>query len=203
MCSDKLTAEQMASKAVNQPIYITLLLDGLSAKDSSKLRRAKALNLISLSHPKLLYTHFDFFGWLLESNQRILKWNAIFILSSLATVDSGHKFDLLFDSFYRHLWDGDLITAANIVGVSGKIARARPDLRDRITSEVLKVDVIPLPTDECREIARGKAISTLAEYMTYLNENTVVNDFIQRCLQSTRPATRKKAEGLLKKVRGM
>jgi hypothetical protein len=146
----------------------------------------------------LLYPHFDFFGNLLDSQHRVIKWNAIFILANLAAVDSENRLDAFFDRYYRHLWDGDLITAANIVGASGKIAAARADLRDRITSELLKVDVIPLPTAECREIARGKALSAFAVYWPNPGENKSVNAFIQRCVHSPRPATRKRAEGLIK-----
>jgi hypothetical protein len=200
LVADKTTVEHMVSKSVNDPAYILTLLDGLSAKDSSKLRRAKALNLLSARSPNLLYSHFDFFGILLDSSHGILKWNAIFILSNLTAIDSKHKFDAFFDRYYQHLWDGDLITVANIIGASGKIADARPDLRDRITSELLKVDVIPLPTKECREIARGKALLAFSEYSANLVKNKSVNEFIQRSLQSSRPATRKKAERLLKKA---
>ena len=195
------TPENLAAIAVNNPSFVPTLISSLAAKDSSKYAYAKALNLLSASHPNLLYPHFDYFVGLLNSRYKILKWNAIFILANLTTVDVEHKFDGVFDEYYHHLWDGDLITAANIVGASGKIAVARPDLRDKITSEILKVDVIPLPTTECREIARGKALLAFTEYSASLDENNFVNGFIQRCLQSRRPATRKKAEGLLKKVR--
>jgi hypothetical protein len=198
--ANNITAEELAAKAVNETSNVSFLLEGLSAKDSFKLRCAKALNLISANHPELLYHHFDFFGSLLESPHRILKWNAIFILSNLAIKDTERKFDLIFDRYYKHLWDGDLITAANIVGASGKMAATRPDLRNRITSELLKVDVIPLPTNECREIARGKALAAFAEYKAYLDGDQHVIEFIRRCLLSTRPATRKKAERLLKKA---
>jgi hypothetical protein len=198
----KETPEKLASTAVNNPSFVPTLISSLAAKDSSKYAYAKALSLLSANYPNLLYPHFDYFVSLLNSRYKILKWNAILILANLIIIDVEHKFDGVFDEYYHHLWDGDLITAANIVGASGKIAVARPDLRDKITSEILKVDVIPLPTTECREIARGKALLTFKEYSANLDENKLVNEFIQHCLQSRRPATRKKAEGLLKKVPG-
>jgi len=197
----KETPEKLAATAVNNPSFVATLISSLAAKDSSKYAYAKALSLLAAKYPNLLYPHFDYFVSLLNSRYKILKWNAILILANLITIDVEHKFDRVFDEYYHHLWDGDLITAANIVGASGKIALARPDLRDKITSEILKVDVIPLPTTECREIARGKALLAFTEYYANLDENEFENEFIRRCLQSRRPATRKKAEGLLKKAR--
>jgi hypothetical protein len=192
--------QAMTAAAVKDPSLIPVLLDGLSVKNSSKYRRAKALTLISESHPAVLYPYFDFFAGLLEKPVNILKWNAVFILSNLVAVDTERRFDRLFERFYYHLWDGNLITTANILGVSGKIARARPDLHKRLTTEILKVEIIPLPTDECRQIARGKALLAFKEYADSLKGNRQVIDFARRCQQSRRPATRKKAEALAVKI---
>lgn len=198
--AETMTAESMATRAVTDPSLIPGIIRGLASPTSLKLRCAKALNLISASQPELLYPHFDFFAGLLSSPHRILKWNAIFILSNLAVIDSLHKFEAVFGTYYDHIKDGDLITAANIATASKKIAAAKPDLRGRITKELLKVDTIPLPTDECREIARGKALEAFMHYPVEPDDNRFVNDFIKRCLSSRRPTTRKKAEKALNQL---
>ncbi len=200
VAADTMTAEFMAARALKDPSLIPGILDGLASPTSLKLRCAKALNLISVSQPELLYPHFDFFMDLLSSPHRILKWNAISILSNLAVKDPGHKFEAVFGTYYSHMKDGDLITAANIAAASGKIATARPELRRIITEELLSVDFIQLPTEECREIARGKALEAFICYAEDLKVNKPVGDFIKRCLSSRRPATRKKAEKALKKL---
>jgi hypothetical protein len=190
--------QEMAAEALKNPALIRAMIDGLSAPDSSKLRRAKALNLLSASHPALLYPYYDFFAGMLDSPHKILKWNAVIILGNLAGVDTAHRFDAIFDRYYRHLWDGDLITAANVIDSSGKIARARPDLQARITAEILNVEAVPLPTDECREIARGKALTALTGCLSDHRQNPGLTDLARKCLDSRRPATRKKAEVWLK-----
>ncbi len=190
------TPESAAGTAVANTGLISDLIDGLSAKGTLKYRRAKELTQISATNPELLYPHFRFFVKLLDSPNNILKCNAIFILANLAKVDIQHRFDQAFDTYYRHLWDGSLITAANILGVSGKIAVARPDLQNRITWQMLRVEEIPLPTTECREIARGKVLLSLREYLVAPTDNQQVSEFIRLCLGSHRPATRKKAEAL-------
>jgi hypothetical protein len=112
-------------------------------------------------------------------------------------VDIEKRFDAVFERYYQHLWDGKLVTAANILGSSGRIARFRHDLAGRITEQLLKVDTIPLPTAECREVARGHVLVSLAEYSALWKSNSSVHDFILRCTSSHRPAVKERAAALL------
>lgn len=178
---------------------IPSLLKTLGGKGTERFKAAKQLQLISESDPALLYPHFEIFAELLDSNSSVLLWNTTIILSHLARVDVNRHFDIIFDKYYQHLWDGKLVTAANILGSSGHIARYRRDLAGRITHELLKVEVIPLPTSECREVARGHVLSSLAEYPDFWNTDPAVHNFIIRCSTSHRPAVRKRAEELLNK----
>jgi hypothetical protein len=176
---------------------ISSLLKTLSGKSTERFKAAKQLQLISQSDPILLYPHFEVFAGLLDSNSSVLLWNTTIILSHLARVDVDNRFDTIFVKYYRHLWDGKLVTAANVLGSSGRIARYRQHLAGRITQELLKVDTIPLPTSECREVARGHVLNSLAEYPDFWKADPSVHDFILRCSTSHRPAVRKRAAELL------
>jgi hypothetical protein len=176
---------------------IPSLIETLYAKGTARFRAAKQLQLISQSNPALLYPYFDVFTSLLDSDSSVLLWNGIIILSHLVKVDSDKRFDRILDKYYRHLWDGNLVTAANILASSGHIARHLPHLAGRITEELLKVDLIPLPTDECREVCCGHVLASLGEYPDSWKSNSSVHDFILRCAASHRPAVRKRAEALL------
>jgi hypothetical protein len=179
---------------------IRSLIATLEVKSTARLKAAKQLQLISQSEPSLLYPHFDVFAKLLDSDSSVLLWNGIIILSYLVSVDAERRFDAIFAKYYRHLGDGKLVTAANILAGSGRIAACRPDLADRITAELLKADIIPLPTAECREVARGHVLASLAEYTELWKSDRSVRDFVVRCASSHRPAVQKKAEALLKKI---
>ncbi len=181
----------------NDPTLIQSLIVTLSDKRTARFRAAKKLQLISQANPSLLYPHFEVFAKLLDSASSVLLWNGIIILSYLVKVDTEKCFDHVFNRYYDHLWDGKLITAANILGSSGRIARCRPDLASSITSELLKVDVIPLPTVECREVARSCVLVSFAEYLDMLQTNQPVRDFIVRCTASHRPAVKKLADELI------
>lgn len=182
------------------PTYIQSLLETLDEKSTARFQAAKKLQLISQGNPSLLYSHFDTFAKLLDSTSSVLLWNAIIILSYLASIDSDRRFDSIIDRYYGHLWDGKLVTAANILGNSGRIARCRPDLAKNITTQLLKADVIPLPTAECREVARGAVLSSFAEYLDTLSDCQPALNFIVRCKGSHRPAVKKQAEELLKRI---
>lgn len=137
---------------------------------------------------------------LLDSDSNVLLWNGTIILLYLASVDSARLFDKVFAKYYHPLWDGKLVTAANILVSSGRITRCRPDLAGHVTAELLKVDEIPLPTPECREVARGYVLSSFAEYLDMLKNDPRVKDFIIHCTFSHRPTVKKRAEMLLNKI---
>ena len=193
------------AKAINEimqqissdPSVIESLIMMLGDKSTARFGAAKKLQLVSRVNPSLLYPHFEVFAKLLDNTSIVLLWNGIIILSYLVSVDSERRFDSVFDSFYKHLWDGKLVTAANILGNSGLIARCRPDLASRITTELLKVDDIPLPTAECREVARGHVLASFAQYIDMLKAYQPVYDFLIRCTTSHRLSVKKQANELI------
>jgi hypothetical protein len=150
------------------PDTIQHLTKTLGEKSTTRFKAAKQLQLVSKADPALLYPYFDTFARLLDSSSSVLLWNAIIILSHLVSVDTERRFDGIFNRYYGHLWDGKLVTAANILGNSGRIARCRPDLEDSISEQLLEADDIPLPTAECREVARGAALNAFSECSSML-----------------------------------
>jgi hypothetical protein len=189
--------DEVMQQISSDPTLIASLIAALSDKSTARLKAANKLQLVSQVNPGVLYPHFEVFANLLGSSSSVLLWNSIIILSHLVKVDTGRLFDNVIDKYYAHLWDGKLVTAANILGSSGRIARCRPDLTGRVTFELLKVDEIPLPTAECREVARGHVLASLAEYINIQKIDQPVHEFIVRCSASHRPAVKKKAEELL------
>jgi hypothetical protein len=181
----------------NDFALIPSLIATLSTKSTDRFKAAKILQLISQIDPAVIYPYFEVFIKLLDSSSSVLLWNSIIIISYLVEVDTNHRFDNIFGIYYHRLWEGKLVTAANILASSGRIARCRPDLADKITAELLKVDDIPLPTPECREVARSHVLNSFAEYPELLKQNKTVKDFIARCATSHRPAVKKKAEELI------
>ena len=192
-------AELMA-RVSSDPDAIPSMLATLNEKGTARYKAAKELQLISRANPALLYPYFQVFAKLLDSSSSVVLWNAIIILSNLIQVDTERRFDHIFDRYFSHLWDGKLVTAANILENSGRIAKNRPDIAETITQELLNVDRIPLPTPECREVARGKALTAFGEYTDILKRNRAAKDFVIRCTNSHRASVKKLAEGLIRKL---
>jgi hypothetical protein len=194
-------AEQIAEKVLQDLSLIPEILLGISSGSSTaRFKCAKMLSIISQAKPDVLYSNFEFFGNLLDSENNIIKWNAIDIIANLTRVDDSDKFDCIFIKYYKLLNEGSLITAAHVVENSGKIARAKPYLRERIVTEMLRVMEIPLPTSECRNIIAGKTIAIFSQYPELVKDKPAVVSFVTSQLNNTRNATRKKAGAFLRRL---
>ena len=200
--SDK---ERIAEEAIKEPENIPLLIEGLiSSKGSVRLGCEKAVRLISEKKPDLVYPYFDTFVTLLDSDNNFLKWGAIITIANLAAVDSGKKFEKIFEKYYSPVTGENMITAANIVGNSWKIASAKPELADRITGRILKAEKAEYinkgqPSPECTNVVCGHIIESLDKYYDNITDKKPVADFIKRQLDNTRKPVAKKAERFLKK----
>lgn len=194
--------EELVEEASKSKESLSMLLDGMSsANPRVKFGSAKILRMISERNPKLLYPNWDLFVKLLDSENNILKWNAIDIIANLTRVDSYSKFDRLFKKFYSDLlFEGSLITAGHVVSGSCIIVRSRPELENKITKELLNVEKFPLPTEECRNILIGHTIKAFDAYLDQIEDKDEIASFVKKQLSNSRRATKTKAEKLLKKL---
>jgi len=193
--SDK---DAIAKKVIDKPALLEDVYDGLGAKEARvKYGCAKLLRIISDAHPELLYPRFDFFARLLDSDNKIMQWQAIYVIANLARVDSRNKFGKIFTGYFSPIPGPVLITAANVIGAAAKIALARPEMSDRITAEILKVGRAKYQTAECRNVALGGAIESFDQFFDQIKDKKSVVRLVKRQLKNTRNATRKKAEKFL------
>ena len=183
-----------------------LLPEVLSGVSSSKARVrygcAKVLMDLSEEYPEKLYPHMDSFIDLLDSKYRILTWNAMAIIANLARVDRDKKFDAIFDKYYSFLNDAYMVTVANVVGNSGKIALAKPYLISKITNELLKVENIsttPQLTEECKRVIAENAIKSFNLFFERIDDKKKVLSFVKRQVNSPRKTLNMQAEDFLKR----
>lgn len=196
----KVTAETLAKTATKNPVLVAEIFKGLDYPQAhTKYKSIKVLNLLSRQHPALLYPYFDVFVKLLNRPNNILKWNALDILANLVRVDEEGKFDSLFKRYYAFLEEGSLITSGHVVESSPIIVKSRPDWETKITSYLLSAETIPLPTTECRCILAGKVLLSFDQYVSQSRNSKKMLEFAEKQLNSTRAATKKKAEHFVKK----
>ena len=106
-------------------------------------------------------------------------------------------------SFYSFLGNEYMITVANLVGNSGKIANAKPYLAPKITEELLKVQnlsITPHLTEECKRVIAQHAIGSFDEFFDKIDkQQEQVLEFVKSCRNSSRKKLRTKAEKFLEK----
>ena len=206
--ADKSLTKEGLRRRVEQDFgLLPVLLEGTgSAKAAVRYGCAKVLMDLSAEHPEQLYPYMDSFIALLDSKYRILTWNALAIIANLAAVDGDKKFDAAFDKYYGFLDNEYMVTVANTVGNSAKIALAKPYLIPRITAELLKVENVSLTphlTEECKRVIAEHAVKTFDLFFDKLGEKEKkeVLGFVERQLNSSRTTLSAKATGFLEKWR--
>jgi len=184
---------------------IPILLTGTSSPMAAiRYGCAKVLMDLSAEYPEKLYPYIASFIDLLDSKYRILIWNALAIIANLTRVDKEKEFDVIFDKYFDFLNNEYMVTVANTVGNSGKIALAKPYLIPRITAELLKVEnlsVTPHLTEECKRVIAEGAIAKFDMFFDKIDEKEKkeVLSFVKRQLNSSRRTLSEKASFFLKK----
>jgi len=127
LASGKMDAEKLGAKVGRDARLLESIFRGTSSKlPRVKFGCSKALVLLSVKHPNLIYGEIDKVIALLGSDNQILKWNAIAILGNLATVDQRRRLPGLLERLFGFLSGGELITANNAISALSKIGRALP-----------------------------------------------------------------------------
>jgi hypothetical protein len=193
-----LNPHHLARQAILNHRLLPEITHGLEAdKPRVKYGCAKALRLISEERPDVLYPHFGFFANLLDHENKILQWDATFVLSQLARADAQDEFAAIFEKYFSPITGPVMITAANAIQGGARVAQAKPKLADRIAAEILKVTRARYSTPECRNVAIGHAIVALQHMLPLLSNPASVVEFVRKQVRNPRPATRKKAEHFL------
>jgi hypothetical protein len=195
----------LADRVLKNSGQIPLIVEALQVEQSSKKYAfEKVLRRISEKRPESIYPYFDVFAGLLDSDNSFLKWGAIITISNLASVDTEGKFDALFAGYYSPVAGPVMITAANIIGSSARIMRAKPQLADAIVREILKVRnaryfLKGKLSPECRNVAIGHAIDTFDQVFDALRMKTEAMEFVKAQSGNTRKQVAQKAERFVRK----
>ena len=196
--------DSIADQLVKNSRQIAALVEALQVEESpKKYAYEKALRRVSEIRPERLYSHFDVFTRMLDNENSFLKWGAIMTVSNLAGVDTKKRFEDIFRKYYAPVGGPVMVTAANVISNSGKIARAKPALAVPVTKEILKVEKANYlnkgePSPECRNVAIGHAIDALDQFYDRIGTKTKVLNFVKRQLKNSRKQVVKKAERFMR-----
>ena len=172
----------------------------LSNDTKAKYRCIKRVIATSERNPKELYSDIDFFVKLLSSENNVIKWTAIRVIGNLSFVDKKNKVDKFIPRLIKLLNSGKLITANHAIFALTNIVLSKPENKDKMIRELIKIEHYNYDTVECRNIATGKVILALDKFGEQIRGNKKVLEFVRRQTKNTRNATKKRAEKLLKKL---
>lgn len=181
----------------------SLLEIAATDKSSAKFVCTKVIRLLSEEDPVGVYPYFErIAGWLKHSNSFVI-WDAILILSNLASVDHANRFEEIFDDYFGLIRAPQMITAGNVVGSAWKVVLAKPELEAEITRRLLEVPHIIYihrgePSPECNRILCGKVMECFERYFGHSGSQRLMIDFAEKQLGSSRKAVAKTAERFLK-----
>jgi len=162
-----------------------------------KYTMAKQFKIMAQENPSELYPFFDKFIPLLDNENNVIKWTSIDIIGLFAKVDNENKIDPLLSKLYKQLNCGKMITVNHIIECLMYISMAKPEYKNKITRELLKIKNYEYDTDECKNIIYGKIIEAFDKYIEKVN--TDVKTFVEEQIKNKLNSVKKKAEKLLKK----
>ncbi len=205
LAEKSITKEELYKEVERNFRLLPQLLEGVSSsKATVRYGCGKVLMDLSAKYPEQLYPYMDSFTALLDSKYRILIWNAMAVTANLCAVDVNKKFDAVFDKYYGFLDDEYLVTVANVVGNSGKIALAKPYLIPKITQKLLSVEGVsttPHLTEECKRVIAEAAVDSFDKFFNKMGaeEKAKVLSFVRRQADNPRRTLKAKAELFLKR----
>lgn len=164
---------------------------------------AKELIQTANIRPKELYPYYDVIVEYLNHYNSIIRWTAIDLIGYLSKVDDKNKTKMQISVLLTFLHCGHLITANHAIFSLGKIAEAKPEYRDLIVEELLKISHDTFDTEECKNIAIGKVLDALKPFAGLLKNDQSVISFIKNAKDNSRNATKNRALLLLKRLKNL
>jgi len=186
----------LTNRALTDGKVINELLEGiLSKKDIIRYNSFRVLHLLSEEYPELLYPKWDFFAVMINSDNAYHKLIAVRLIANLTWVDTKNKFEKMFNKYYDLLNDS-VIIAGHVTALSGKIAKAKPKLRDQVTNKLLNIDKT---SQKHKDLIKAGAIESFSEYFGESENKKKIIEFVKKQSKCKSPKTKEKAKEFLKK----
>jgi len=149
----ELGAHQLAESILGDADLLRAAVDGLYSKNPRvNYPCVKALRIVSRAHTRLVYPYFNSLVDLLRTSPLLIQNQTIFILANLARVDTQNKLEYFLDAYFVPLQGPNLLTAKSVVKGAVRLLAAKPELKDQIAGELLRVQKGKYENKECRRI---------------------------------------------------
>ena len=192
--------ESLVNKAIKEPKVLSELVENLVIKDEIiRYNSHKVLLIVSEVNPEVLYPKWDFFVDLIKSKNNFHKVIGLQLLANLTKVDKKEKFEEILDIYCDLLDAKSIMTAAHIAANLGKIAKVKPNLRNKITHKLMGIENTHHEPGR-KELIKASIIESFREYFECSDTRDLIIDFVKKQLNSSSPKTRNTAEKFLKEL---
>jgi hypothetical protein len=181
----------------NQDFLLKIIHKTTSKNDLVRLNCNKILMLISKKNPEMLYQKWEHLIDLLRSSNNYHKLIALELIANLIKIDFENKFEEIFDEYFNIINSEKTMVAGHLAGVSGKIAKNKPNLQRKITSILLNID--STHKGKQLELVKAYIIDSFSEYFQEAENKPEIITFVEKQINSQSPKTRKKAKEFLLK----
>jgi len=194
----KISLNEAADIALKDDPFLSELMTGILAKkDEIRFNCYEVLRTIAEKNPERLYTHWDHFSGLLDSDNHYQRFIAINLLANLVHIDTEGKFEAIMDKYFDNIAGDRTMVAGQAALNAGKIARAKPSLQTLITDRLINIGHIH--QGKQTELMKAYAITALDDYFPQAIDKQTIIDFVKKQLHSDSPKTKKVAYNFLKK----
>ncbi|MFC1921506.1 hypothetical protein ACFLYQ_07270 [Chloroflexota bacterium] len=188
----------IAEKALADSQLLSSILEGLTNKNETlRYNCHKVLMTLSREHGGIVYPNWDYIVEQLSSSNTYHRLTAVSILAVLAAVDKDNRFDEIFDKYFGLLGDKGTIPAIYVARNAGKIAVAKPHLREAITDRLLGIEKIYKGKQP--ELTKSAIIEAFDEFYEESESRERIREFVSSQLGSESPKTKKAAKAFIDK----
>lgn len=174
------------------------LLDGLVlGNDVNRSNSFHALLIAIELSPGRWYQNWPFFVDLLRSPNAFHRGIGVKTIAALASPDNEHRLDISLDSLLELIDDPKIMVARYVVQAMPGLVEARPNLKSRLVSELLRIGEARQPESR-KELLRADAIDALDRILSHSEQRQTVVPFVELALASSSPKARRAARAFLR-----
>lgn len=191
--------EDVTQQAKKDAKLLKLVLEGVtSTNEPYRYNCSKVLSRISEQDPELLYPEWKRFEMLFRSENSFHRAIAVYVIARLARVDVKKQFEKIFARYFGMLDDESLMIARYVAQNAGRIAKSKPALMNRITSELLKVEKTHFDQGR-RDLIFSDVLESFEEYFEESKDKEKIIALAKRLEHSRSPRAKKTAKQFLQR----
>lgn len=191
-----------------EPDILKELIDIEGIEPSAvKFAAEKAVRSISEHNPKLFAGMEAEIFSLLKSENTFIRLGNIITCANLAVLSSDKILELLKEEYIPFLYSANIAEFGNAVKGIPKIISVFPSLEEKLIPPLFEISERVFihkgkPSDECRNVAAGKVMEVFEKIGKNSPYRQEMLNFAANNLTNTRNSAKRKAEKLVKKLKG-